>query len=121
MKKVFWNTNTHLSVDLKTQLCSDREARVGKSYKGVLRRDAEIDDFLYDDDHFSFVESLLPPAKRNPHVFRGQYITVTRRDDGTYSPNFRPIPTGRGFRLERYALGVYHEICMALEGLIEEE
>jgi hypothetical protein len=25
-----------------------------------------------------------------------------------------------GFRVERYALGVYNEICMALAGLIEE-
>ena len=27
---------------------------------------------------------------------------------------------GEGFNLERYALGVYNEICMALGGLIEE-
>jgi hypothetical protein len=26
-----------------------------------------------------------------------------------------------GFRVERYALGVYNEISMALEGLVEEE
>ena len=31
------------------------------------------------------------------------------------------LKTGIGFRLERYALGVYNEICMALEGLVEEE
>jgi hypothetical protein len=31
------------------------------------------------------------------------------------------LKTGAGFSLERYALGVYNEICMALEGLVEEE
>ena len=112
-----WNNNTHLGVDLKTQLRSDRYMKHGKGYTGVLRRDIECEDFLYD-DHFTFVETVPPTAdKRNPHVYMGEYITVTRRDDGTYRPNFRPIPRGEGFSLERYALGVYNEICMALGGL----
>ena len=29
--------------------------------------------------------------KRNPRVFNGEYITVTRRDDGSLRPNFKPI------------------------------
>ena len=106
--------NTDLCMDVKTILHSDSITKIGKDYQGLLTRDT--------DSHYTFIENFSQiVAKRNPHVFRGQYITVTRRDDGTYSPNFRPIPTGRGFRLERYALGVYNEICLALEGLIEEE
>lgn len=58
--------------------------------------------------------------KRNPHVFNGKIISVTRRDDGSYRLNFKPLKTGDGFKVERYALGVYNEICMALEGLIGE-
>ena len=116
----FWNNNTHLCVDLKTQLRSDRVAKNGKSYTGVLRRDDICEDFLYA-EHFTFVETVPPTdGKRNPHVYVGQYITVTRRDDGTYRPNFRPMPTGEGFNLERYALGVYNEFCLALGGLVEE-
>ena len=57
--------------------------------------------------------------KRNPHVVEGEHITVTRRDDGTYHPNFRPIPKDKVFNLERYALGVYNELLWALEGLVE--
>ena len=49
------------------------------------------------------------------------YQGVLRRDDGTYNPNFRPIRTGPGFNLERYASGVANELLWALEGLIEEE
>jgi hypothetical protein len=30
------------------------------------------------------------------------------------------MPTGDGFSVERYALGVYNELCMALTGLVEE-
>ena len=114
-----WNNNTHLSVDLKTQLRSDRVAKTGKSYTGVLRRDAFCEDFCYE-EHFTFVETQPWSTKRNPRVFNGKYISVTRQDDGTYRLNFKPLKTGEGFNLERYALNVYNELCLALGGLIEE-
>jgi hypothetical protein len=52
-------------------------------------------------------------------VFDGEFITVTRRDDGSYRLNFKPLKIGADFSLEWYALGVYNEICIALGGLIE--
>ena len=115
-----WNNNTHLGVNLKTQLRSDRVAKIGKSYTGVLRRDVECEEFRYD-DHFTFVETVPPTAgKRNPHVFSGLYISVTRRDDGSLRLNFKELKVGADFSLERYALGVYNELCLALGGLVEE-
>ena len=59
-------------------------------------------------------------SKRNPRVFVGEHISVTRRDDGTLRLNFRPLKTDGHFSVERYALAVYNEICMALYGLVEE-
>ena len=116
----FWNNNTHLAVDLKTQLRSDRIAMVGKSYTGVLRRETEYEEFRCD-DRFVFTETVSPTAgKRNPHLFDGRFITVTRRDDGSLRLNFKELKVGAGFNLERYALGVYNELCLALGGLIEE-
>ena len=113
-----WNNNTHLSVDLKTQLRSDRVAKTGKSYQGVLRRDVFCEDFCYE-EHFTFVETVPQSAgKRNPQVYVGKYITITRRDDGTYRLNFRPLKVDADFSVERYALGLYNEICIALGGLI---
>ncbi len=114
-----WNNNTHLGVNLKTQLRSDRKMKLGKSYQGVLRRDVECDEFLYD-EHFTFTETQPWSTKRNPKVFNGKYISVTRQDDGTYRLNFKPLKTGEGFNLEHYALGVYNEICIAIGGLIEK-
>lgn len=115
-----WNNNTHLAVDLKTQLRSDRIAKVGKSYTGVLCRDVECEEFLYD-EHFTFVETVPPTAgKRNPHVFDGLYITVTRRDDGSLRLNFKELKVGADFSLVRYALGVSNELMQALEGLVEK-
>ena len=118
-----WNRSTELCVDLKTILHSDSVMTTGKEYRGILRRDsdAEIEEFRCHDPHYTFVETVPPTAdKRNPHLFVGEYITITRRDDGSLRPNFKPLKTGADFSLERYALGVYNEICIALGGLIKE-
>lgn len=106
-----WNINTDLCVDLKTFLRTDRITQLGKDYAGLLTRDGE--------DHYSFVETMPWTNKRNPYVFRGKYITITRRDDGSLSPNFRPLRMGKGFSLERYAFEVYRELRKGLEGLVE--
>ena len=134
MKKVFnanesaaqkgWHRHTELSVDLKTMLRSDKRMQTGKEYQGVLRRDSDafIDDFVCRDAHFTFVETVNQQrVKRNPRIFEGKYITVTRWADGSYHPNFRPMPIGDGFNVERYIAGVANELLCALEGLVEEE
>ena len=121
MKKnneTFWNNNTHLCVNLKTQLRSDRYAKTGQSYQGVLRRDVFCEEFCYE-DHFTFTETLPQPAqKRNPHVYNGQYITVTRHADGTYRPNLKPMKVDKDFSVAKYASGVANELLWALEGLV---
>ena len=118
-----WHNNTHLCVNLKTQLRSDRRMKQGKDYQGVLRLDDEgtIDEYLSRDPHYTFVETRPWSMKRNPRVYNGKFISITRRDDGSLRLNFKPLKTGEGFCLDRYALAVYNEICMALYGLVEEE
>ncbi len=49
-------------------------------------------------------------------MFEGEFITATRQGDGLPRLNFKKLKMGEGFSLERYALGVYNEICMALGG-----
>ena len=117
-----WHTNTDLGCDIKTILHSDRKMKAGKGYQGVLKLDQEgtIDEFLSRDPHYTFIETLPWSMKRNPKVFNGKYISVTRQDDGTYRLNFKPLKTGEGFNLEHYAFGVYNEICIAIGGLIEK-
>ena len=117
-----WHRNTDLAVDLKTLLRSDTSMKTGKEYQGVLRRDsdAEIEDFRCRDPHYTFWETAsLAIRKRNPHVFVGKYITVTRRGDGSLHPNFKPLKMDKDFNLERYTLGVSNELMWALEGLVE--
>ena len=108
---MFLLCNTDLCVDVKTLLRTDRMTEIGKNYRGVLMRDGE--------EHYTFLESLPSSVKRNPHVFEGDYITVTCRADGSLRLNFKNLDTGTGFNVERYALGVYNELCIALEGLVE--
>ncbi len=109
-----WHRSTELCIDLKTILRSDRRAKLRKDYPGVLTRDGR--------EHYTFTETLPESAgKRNPHVFCGDFITVTRWADGSLHPNFKPTKIGgKGFNLESYAFGVAYEIREALKGLIEE-
>ena len=116
-----WNKNTELCMDVKTFLRSDSRMKAGKDYHGVLRRDVTCEEFLYNEE-MTFVETVSQKLeKRNPQVFRGEFITVTRRDDGSYRPNFRPVHTGTGFNVEHYASSVANELLWALEGLVGEE
>jgi hypothetical protein len=98
---------------VKTVLHSNKTAKTGKDYQGVLTRD--------NDDHYTFIETI-PPAtgKRNPQVFNGKFVTITRRSDGTFHPNFKPVNIGPGFNAKAYSLCVYLELNKALNGLVEE-
>ena len=51
----------------------------------------------------------------------GKYISVTRRADGSYHPNFKPMKVGEGFSVARYASNVANELLWALEGLVGKE
>ena len=112
-----WFFNTELCSDIKTYLCFDRIAKIGKVYKGLLRRDS--------DDHFSFFECRCSASAnaiiRNPHVFEGKYINVTRRlMDGHIRFNFKEVDFGGRFNPMGYAIGVMKEIIMAFKCLGEE-
>ena len=119
-KNIF--SNTELSVNLKTMLRTDRAMQTGRDYLGVLRRDSnsEIDDYLFRDPHYTFIEALPWTLKRNPCVYRGRLITVTRRDDGSLRLNFKPLRLNDGFTVDGYALEVAGEIREALKGLVGE-
>ena len=121
-KEQGWNKNTDLGCDVKTILRSDKRMKVGKDYQGVLRHDSEaiVDEFISRDSHYTFVETLSWSTKRNPRLFNGKFISVTRRDDGSLRPNFKPMRVDKDFTVDGYALGVCNELRMALKGLVEE-
>ena len=118
-EKQGWKKNTELCMDVKTFLRSDTRMKAGKCYQGVLKRHVMCEDFKYN-EYMTFVEtSNKTCTKRNPHIFEGEYITITRRSDGSYRPNLRPIHIGPGFCVDSYASSVGNELMWALEGLVE--
>ena len=104
-----WYRNTDLCMDVKTFLRDDRYTKIGKDYTGLLRRDS--------DDHYLFVETEQPASaacKRNPRLFEGKYISVTRRlRDGHVRFNFKELRPLDLMNIERLAEGVKIEIRMA--------
>ena len=111
-----WFRNTDLCVDVKTFLRHDRIAKIGKNYTGVLCHDK--------DDHYAFVETGLTAANaniRNPHIFEGKYINVTRRmRDGHIRFNFKDVDFGGRFNPLSFAIAVMKEILKAFKCLGEE-
>ena len=62
----------------------------------------------------------LPSPKRNPHLFVGKFITITRRDDGSLRLNFRPVDMKHDFCPSDYASHVANELFWALTSLLEK-
>ena len=52
---------------------------------------------------------------------KGQHISITRQDDGTLRPNFKPMKMDEMFNVDNYAFEVYRELRKALTGLVEEK
>lgn len=118
-----WHPSTDLGCDMKTILSTDVRMRTGKDYRGILRRDSDTiaDEFLYRDAHYTFIETLpATNGKRNPRLFDGQFITITRHADGTLHPNFKQIKMEAGFNIDTYAIAVMGELRRALKGLVEK-
>ena len=104
--------DTHLDVDLKLMTREAGRMPVDTYLNGAITHDSE--------DHFTFIETLPLKVKRNPRLFDGKYITITRRPDGSLRPNFKPVKIDKGFSPYRYALGVFNELLCSLEDLVEE-
>ena len=131
--------NTELCVDLKTILLNDPVMKMNMAYSGTLVKDGE-EHFLFksdawmqkavdkvlscDDDVTSKPYDLTTsepailttskPEKRNEHIFKGNCITLTVRDDGMPRLNFKEVNWTDGFNYYLYALDVMDEVTKAL-------
>ena len=107
-----WHRNSELCIDLKTVLRTDFITKLEKQYQGQLTRDSE--------DHYTFIETLPTAAcRRNPRLFDGKYVTLTRWADGTLHLFFKKMKADADFTVDGYALAVCNEIRLALKGLVE--
>lgn len=103
--------NTEPCIDLKLLTRERGRLNIGASLGGIITRDGE--------KHYTFRETQPSTAgKRNQQVFYGKFITITRRDDGTLRPNFKPMKMEEGFSANSYATGVANELLWALTSLL---
>ena len=63
--------------------------------------------------------AVIFASKRNSWIFDGEYMTITRRDNGTYRLNFKHVVVGKDFNVDGFAIGVCNELRQALTGLVE--
>ena len=103
--------NTELCVDLKLLTNKPGRVHVGANLIGNIVRDG--------DDHFTFIEDAVEEykqvaPKRNLHIFKGKYITLTVRDDDSPRLNFKEVHWTPGFNIAAYALAVMDEVTQAL-------
>ena len=108
---MFLLCNTDLCMDVKTLLRTDKATKRGKNYRGVLMRDGE--------NHYTFMESLPATVKRNPHVYMGKRINVSRADDGTLYPTFNHPRYTEKFKFRDFCREAAEEL-LHVSGLIEE-
>ena len=114
------NNNTHLCVNLKTRLVSEKQMVQGKSYRGILKYDVTIDDFLYD-EHFTFTE--IPHStdgKRNPIIYEGACVNVHQRADGSLYPTLKRPHFTADYTFKDFCREASRELAQ-LPCLIEEE
>ena len=83
------NNNTHLCVNVKTRLVSDKQMVPGKTYRCTVKRDVVCEDYLYE-EHITVTE--IPHStdgKRNPKIYEGACVNVHQRADGSLYPTLK--------------------------------
>ncbi len=99
--------NNCLCIDLKTVMQNDALLEKGKCYTGVLSR--------LDEEHYRFEESIRRTrAPRNPKLYDGAYISMTRMMNGKYQLHLKTMEPA-SIDASKYAFGVYGEIIDALK------
>lgn len=107
--------NTELGVDIKVMTRQPGRMPVGEYLPGMLTRDGE--------DHFLFVESAAKERvapRRNPRIYRGRFVNVVRRADGSLVLTFnRPVLTEE-FSFRDFCLAAVQEL-LTIIGLLDEK
>ena len=108
--------NTELDIDLKLMTRHPGRIRVGEYLSGVITRDAE--------NLFSFVENASEGKKvvitRNPHVYVGKFVNVTRKDDGTLYPTLNRPRYSENFSFKDLCREAAAELIV-IAGLVGED
>ena len=101
--------NTNLCVDLKTKMQEVTLLEVGKCYRGCITRD--------DKEHYTFEEevyrSIGRSDRRNPKLFKGNYVSLVHMQNGKYQVHMRTIDASTNLDRKELAFQVYSELLEA--------
>lgn len=114
------NNNTHLCVNVKTRLVSDKQMAPGKTYRGTVKRDVVCEDYLYD-EHFTVTE--IPPStngKRNPIIYEGACVIVHQREDDSLYTTFKKPRFTVDYTFQDFCREASEELMVVID-LIKEE
>lgn len=98
--------NINLCIDLKTVMQNTVLLEKGQCYTGILTCENET---LY-----RFEETLHKPrAARNPKLFDGNFVSMTRMMNGKYKIHLKTME--KNIDHDKFAFNVYSEIIDALK------
>ena len=113
------NNNTHLCVNVKTRLVSDKIMVPGKTYRCTVKRDVVCEEYLYE-EHLTVTE--IPPStngKRNPKIYEGKCVNVHQRADGSLYPTLKQPRFTVDYTFQDFCREASEEL-MAVIDLIKE-
>ena len=102
--------NTLLCVDLKTIMQDDALPCPGRTYRGVLTRDAE--------HHYLFEEEAHASGRihrLNPKLYVGRHLSLVRRQDGRYQLHCRAFKADALGNRNELASKIFSELVEALQ------
>ena len=108
--------NTELCINLKTELRKDVVMEPRRKYYGFLSMDKESD---FDLKHFTFVETLPLTRRNNPKIYKGKYVNVSVRTDGSMYPALNYPRYTNDFGFKDLCLKASQEL-ISISGLLEE-
>lgn len=99
----------YLCVDLKAvteETCFEPQ----ESRTGVLS--------MLDEDHFLFYEAARKSNKRNPRLWSGKTLNITKKPDGSLSVNFKPMILDDDASVLKVAGSIYRDLMAAKRDLL---
>ena len=101
--------NTEPCVDLKLLTRKPGSLNIGDSLPGSIIHD--------DERHFTFLEGVQDKkpmnVQRNPRVYKGEFINVVRKEDGTMRPTLRYPRYTEAFGFQDYCIAAAKELIEA--------
>jgi hypothetical protein len=72
---------------------------------------------MQDEDRFIFYEEQTPKARRNPRVWSGKMLNISRKSDGQLSVNFKPMRLEGQTNVDQLIASIYLDLLKAKKDL----